>query len=577
MKKSLKKLTVLLMAVAMMITSMSFTAFGADPNTSFEVKGLKENKVTATAYRIVEMDAQGRTKVAAGLTINDVNAPTEEEILAIAAKDLTGGKAGSIVADGDDYKAVFSNVEPGLYLVKFQAAENAEYIYNPVIVGINNDASKDTWANLKVSDKFNNTGYVKSSKIPFDKVVDRDADKNGNKDSNKDNASVTNDDEKGDTAALGEKVWFRINTTLPAYANNYFKQYNDNINVDPVFEINDTLSKGLDLNGGDLAVYYKDGNEWKAIAAEDATITKQPRSFKVEFTTAGLLKLRGKEIEVRYSATVNGEHGYNFDGEKNEATYKYTRNPGEAGKPGEGKKTYHYTFTVNGEVDGPDSDENREIIKVGVDENGNYITQETTNKEEKGWKPLSGAEFKLYYADGAKKDQEVRANMNIHSDENGIIRGIDRIDAGKYYLVETKAPEGYAKNETKVYIDIDATLDDLGRLVEYEVKVGKDANNMASVGKYQKSYDNAQQEGVANVGTISYPNKIGENGRTVKYMVDGKEVTKADFDEACNLNNSKVGTLPSTGGMGTILFTIAGIAIMAIAAGLFIANRKASK
>ena len=40
------------------------------------------------------------------------------------------------------------------------------------------------------------------------------------------------------------------------------------------------------------------------------------------------------------------------------------------------------------------------------------------------------------------------------------------------------------------------------------------------------------------------------------------------------ITNTKISSLPSTGGMGTTLFTIAGCVIMISAAGLFFATRK---
>ena len=43
-----------------------------------------------------------------------------------------------------------------------------------------------------------------------------------------------------------------------------------------------------------------------------------------------------------------------------------------------------------------------------------------------------------------------------------------------------------------------------------------------------------------------------------------------------DIQNTKVGQLPSTGGMGTYIFTIAGVVLMACAAGAFIISRKKS-
>jgi LPXTG-motif cell wall-anchored protein len=43
---------------------------------------------------------------------------------------------------------------------------------------------------------------------------------------------------------------------------------------------------------------------------------------------------------------------------------------------------------------------------------------------------------------------------------------------------------------------------------------------------------------------------------------------------ATNIVNTNIGTLPSTGGMGTVLFTVAGAAIMALALFLLFGGKK---
>ena len=44
--------------------------------------------------------------------------------------------------------------------------------------------------------------------------------------------------------------------------------------------------------------------------------------------------------------------------------------------------------------------------------------------------------------------------------------------------------------------------------------------------------------------------------------------------EVTDVVNTKLGTLPSTGGMGTYLFTIIGVVVMAGAAGAFFMSRR---
>ena len=94
------------------------------------------------------------------------------------------------------------------------------------------------------------------------------------------------------------------------------------------------------------------------------------------------------------------------------------------------------------------------------------------------------------------------------------------LDAGTYELKETVAKEGYSINNTKYTVEIIPSYNDDGTLKDKTIKIDNVANTKVVV------------------------------------------------------QNTRLSSLPSTGGIGTTIFTIAGCAIMVAAAGLFFASRK---
>ena len=116
------------------------------------------------------------------------------------------------------------------------------------------------------------------------------------------------------------------------------------------------------------------------------------------------------------------------------------------------------------------------------------------------------------------------------------------LDADKtYYLKETAAPAGYTINETVYTVTFENIKYNKGTAT-YDVKV---------------TYTDAE-------GTV-----VTKNAADVTY---GQSV-ESPVDSVVNLT---IGSLPSTGGIGTTIFTIGGCAIMIIAAGLFFASRRRS-
>lgn len=186
------------------------------------------------------------------------------------------------------------------------------------------------------------------------------------------------------------------------------------------------------------------------------------------------------------------------------------------GQSEDGKKaeTNTYTFDINGQ-----------IAKV-----------DATNEETK----LGGAEFTLY----SDKELESVVKTATSADTTGsvVFKGLKE---GIYYLKETKAPSTYQITDNVYKIEIKAVYknDDTNKLENYTVTI---TNQNDEKDSHTATYNNADE--TANVSVLTM------------------------------VKNTKLGTLPSTGGMGTYLFTIIGVVVMAGAAGaFFISRRKGSE
>lgn len=153
---------------------------------------------------------------------------------------------------------------------------------------------------------------------------------------------------------------------------------------------------------------------------------------------------------------------------------------------------------------------------------GALIKVDSENQETK----LDGAVFTLTSTTDSTKV------FTSTSDENGNI-AFAGLDAGTYTLEETKAPSGYSLSGKTYTVTIDPTYEG-DTLTSYSVKI---------------------MDGDEAIGNLTYT----EDGHT---------------GNAANIVNTTLAELPSTGGIGTTIFTIAGCAIMIAAAGIFFVSRR---
>ena len=295
-----------------------------------------------------------------------------------------------------------------------------------------------------------------------------------------------------------------------------------------------------------------------------------PNSASEQTTTGGTNNFNatnnyaGGKVVIAYSAVLNDKANINQLDNHNEAVLEFTKDskvdsgqvPGIIERPKD--KTYTYTFDIDGTVTG--SVTGGIITKFGEED-----------KDEDGKNdPLNGAVFTLYTQDPTGLTGEVLEKAiykNYTVDESGNktplfdgtvtsvdggqlpIKGLAAGTTGKpatYYLKETTAPSGYSLNTHVFKIQISATYitddgDNKGKLESWTITIDDNPINTFSV------------------------------------THEGNNATAPEFNsEGVDIQNTKLSSLPSTGGIGTTIFTIGGCAIMILAAGLYFASRRKS-
>lgn len=260
------------------------------------------------------------------------------------------------------------------------------------------------------------------------------------------------------------------------------------------------------------------------IANTNYTLDATGTGFTLSFTSDYIDTLRNKSesergVKVTYSATLT-EGASNFDAANNKVELDYTHNPEQEDDKKEAE-TNTYTFDINGQI-------------VKIDAN---------NAETK----LGGAKFTLYEDEDLTKKVKTAVSSNEEANKGSVV--FKGLKEGTYYLKETKAPSTYQLTENVYKIDIVATY--------------ASANNDQL--KTLTSY------------TITVTNTNDSNDKRM-FTYNSKEDTTMVVTNPLTIKNTKLGTLPSTGGMGTYLFTIIGVVVMAGAAGaFFISRRKGSE
>ena len=386
-----------------------------------------------------------------------------------------------------------------------------ETSYNPMVVSVSYVRKSDGTTGLDEKALDITDGVATAKKSDKPKVDKKILESNG---------STTD----GNSVHIGDTVKYSVSVKpIPNYAGKY-----------PVLNVVDTLSDGLTYQN-DLKVTVKDDVKDEELANTAYEVTTSGQGIKVDFVVDGNYTLNaysGKEAVITYSAKVNDKAKVNEIGNGNDAVLNFSRDSKtEKDVDSDEDKTYTYTFEIDGTATGTTGIINKKGDKT-VDKDG-----------------LNGATFGLYKTkDQAKNDTtttgddafQVKKSETIDSKKGQL--NFKGLKEGTYYLKELSAPTGYSVNTHIFEITIEATYNtnespkiDFGKLVSWRVLV---------------------------------------DGTPIASFTANSEVTWDKDITGADVMNTQISSLPSTGGIGTTIFTIGGCAIMIIAAGLFFATRR---
>ena len=525
--KMMKKVLALVMAMAMVL-GMAVTTF-ADPVTPTE-NDKKEATVenvevgaTVTAYQIVKGDynqdgLKGYIKTSDSLNIAQVTAPTSDEVTAIAT-GIINGSISNLPSELMTGAADTDEDGYTTYTADLKAGYWIVLVTGTDIIEVYNPMLVGVYYSVSGSDNTMTSKPVDANDN-WTLVTSNAYAKSTKPTIDK---TIVDGDE---SAAIGDRVNFQISTAIPSYSD----QYNE---VKVV--ISDTLSEGLTLDHNSIEIMIGDTE----YIAGDALVASD-NGFVLTLPSKDALDNSGKTVVITYSATLNENAAINFDPNTNTAELEYSNNPSNVNDTEKvNDKTYTYTFGIDALLYGNSPQYNQttnEIIKV--DENGNVISKVTEISEEPAegiTEVLTGATFTLT---NDITDKVYTATTDVDGKMN-----FEGLDEGTYTLVETAAPTGFTVDPTPHKVEITAEYDqDTGLLLSYSIKID------------------------------------GEATSTYTATYDGETITKIDSEvETTEIKNTTLSSLPSTGGIGTTIFTIGGCAIMIAAASLFFVSRRKSE
>ncbi len=542
MKKSMKYMGVLFISLLMMaMMAMPTLAAG-----TLKITGLQAGD-KVTLYKIGSADTSQATgvKFITGVSFNDPTQPTSQEINGIAAKL----QAGTLTADkAVDAQAVagteftYTPNEASVYIAVVESANDK--LYNPMILAAN---MKDTGLTDATVDSGSTYGWgetaIAKSKTPG---VEKTAE-TGKPDQNTAGDTIQ-------TGEVGDRVSYSLTADLPGYPANA---------TNKTMYVADTMSAGLTFEYDSLTIEWN-GKTLKADAAgefkDGATLIAKAKEtgngFNLSFDYDNL---DNKQPIVKYTAVINDKAVIGATGNKNDVKYFYSNNPTKG--------------NTHDDVNNPPQEGNGIVKKEDSKKVYTYeIAFKKTDDQTNNPKALEGAIFGVYSDEACTKLVDT-----VETNEKGMA-ATAKVGKGTYYLKEIKAPQGYQLSSKVTTVQSNwktatTTTTKSTERTEYTSKKAEAVND-TQIGWLKDNKFYAMDEFTA-ATTDVLPAYLKATTKTetsttfTETNTGGSGVVQIE-----NIKNTKLGELPSTGSIGTYLFTIAGVALIVFAGYVLMRDKK---
>ena len=551
MKKTIKKCLTLLLALAMLL-AMAVPAV-AEENYSREITftGVAKGD-TVKAYKLGWYDANYNEYIfydefeTYAANFYDSKTQSLEEHLAESTKehltalminyaimtDSAHGKVSfppnPVEATADANNEVKMTLEPGYYLllVSTTAQNNRTYMPVTVFVQVKNGNVRVYAAGSEITD--DPTAVFKYEDGPAVNVRVSD------------DSKATTQWKETAGGRVGETMDFYMEVSIPAYESEdvAISSLIAKCQLAGLNYVADSM-KATALPKADSDA-VKDAIIQTTVGA-DGNLTVELNYSKIRSTTGrGLIYLHFKAAvtpdavaESMASATAMLEYVFSMEAGKTQTTADSTA------------AVYNYDFTLfkksNELIDPSDAGSvHKPLAGAGFilysDNTMNtpvsMVKVDATATTDAYYRPATAAEI----ADGTGIVTEMDANMG--NDKNTLsIRGLD---VGFYYVKETKTPSGYYAPKGSFKLELTADRDANGRLVN----------------------------------TLAKGSVFGALKEADRALVRRSEVNKGLNRFEADLLNSSTPVLPTTGGVGTVMFTVIGLLCMGAALWFFLFARR---